>query len=136
VTIKFLVPPRTSEPPAKVPTESPAAQAERRRSNRVRLSLETAVPVHVRWDGLVQWGIARNISEGGMLIELRGLPSIGSRVEITFSGIDGSADAPDPATLHGEVRHHVVWNVRGAGLSAIGIRFVATEAPLAGGPLQ
>ena len=53
---------------ATLATQRPAP-SERRTSRRIRLRLETAVPVLVRGDVGLQWGLARNVSEGGMLIE-------------------------------------------------------------------
>lgn len=102
--------------------------SERRESRRIRLRLETAVPVMVRSDDGVQWGLARNVSEGGMLIEMKTPAAIGTRVEIKLFGVQGSIDAPDAVLLHAEVRHHVAWNFAGPGvptLTAIGVRFVA-----------
>jgi hypothetical protein len=103
---------------------------ERRQDSRIRLSLEVAVPVVVRTDELVEAGLARNISEGGMLIQLKELPSIGSRVEVTIGGIKGSTDAPEAATLEGEIRHHVAWQYRSKGqvklMRGVGIRFLET----------
>lgn len=107
-------------------TQRPAP-SERRSCRRIRLKLETAVPVMVRGDVGVQWGLARNVSEGGMLIELKTPPPIGSLVEIKLFGVQGSIDAPDAVELHAEVRHHVAWNFSGPGvpvLTAVGVRFV------------
>lgn len=85
------------------------------------------MPVLVRGDVGLQWGLARNVSEGGMLIELKTPAPIGTRVEIKLFGVQGSIDAPDAVLLHAEVRHHVAWNFAGPGvpsLTAIGVRFV------------
>jgi len=100
------------------------APSERRRSRRIRIRLETAVPVTVRGDNGLQWGLARNVSEGGMLVEVKEPPPIGSRLEIKLFGVKGSLDAPDAALLRGEVRHHVSWNCAdGPRVAAIGVRF-------------
>lgn len=119
------------------------APAERRSSRRIRLKLDTAVPVKVRSDVGVQWGLARNVSEGGMLIELRTPPPIGSTLQVELMGVRGSVDAPDPAVLDGEVRHHVAWNFAGPGtrsLTAIGVRFIEpqrdVEELFVGGPVS
>src|SRR5262245_57703207 len=78
---------------------------DRRSNQRVALNLEAAGAVLVRGDeGLVR-GMARNVSQGGMLVEMEELPGIGSHLEITFAAL-GNASA---ITLHGEVRHHVSW---------------------------
>jgi c-di-GMP-binding flagellar brake protein YcgR len=101
---------------------------DRRHDSRIRLSLEVAVPVVVRSDEHIEAGLARNISEGGMLIQLKELPPIGTRVEVTISGIKGSKDAPDSVKLEGEVRHHVAWQYRSRGqaklMRGIGVRFI------------
>lgn len=112
---------------AKPKTETPKGH-ERRASRRVCLNLDVAVPVLVRGPSGLLRGLARNISEGGMLIELADLPGIGARLEITFTGVPGSADAPDPVTLHGEVRHQVAWQHAQRGqthmLKGVGVRFL------------
>lgn len=101
---------------------------DRRRDRRVRLSLEIAVPVRVSGPGFDGRGMARNISEGGMLVELSEAPPIGMRVSVSFEGIRGSADAPGPVELRGEVRHHMAWQYTARGmafqLKGVGIRFL------------
>lgn len=105
---------------------------DRRRNRRVRLDLDIAVPVRVMTTGGEYRGMARNISEGGMLVELIMAPAIGSRVQITFEGVRGSTSAPDSVELHGEVRHHMAWQYNAPDGSArsmrgVGIRFVDAE---------
>ena len=133
-----------SEPaPASYATLRPAP-SERRSCRRIRLHLDTAVPVLVRSDVGVQWGLARNVSEGGMLIEIKTPAPIGTPVEIKLFGVQGSIDAPDAVVMHAEVRHHVAWNFRGGpgrpSLTAIGVRFVEPRedvaALLVGGPVM
>lgn len=86
------------------------------------------MPVTVRTHSLVEQGLARNLSEGGMLIQLRELPPIGERLEITIHGVQGSADAPESVTLEGEVRHHLAWQYQARGqrktMRGVGVRFV------------
>jgi hypothetical protein len=106
------------------------AAPERRGDRRVRLSLDTAVPVQVRAhddDGL-RWGVARNISEGGILIELREPLALGTEVDVRLIGLGGAEEEIEP--LRGVVRHSVNWS-HGAGprLYAAGVQFV-TEAPV------
>ena len=100
---------------------------DRRSERRIGLSLETAVPVVVRYGGLVQWGLARNVSEGGMLVEVREAPPIGSQVEIKLSGVEGSITAPEPAILRATVRHHVAWQFCDKGaiasMTGVGVRY-------------
>lgn len=86
------------------------------------------MPVVVRGPDGVTRGMARNLSEGGMLLQLEELPPIGSRLEITLMGIHGSSDAPDSVTLKGEVRHHVCWQYKAKDerrtLRGVGVRFI------------
>jgi hypothetical protein len=97
---------------------------DRRESRRIPLSLDVAVPVVVRGPDGVQRGLARNISEGGMLVEMEELPALGQRLEVTFAGINGSCSL----TLFGEVRHHVGWQHSAQGstqmMRGIGLRFI------------
>ncbi|MEO1334210.1 MAG: PilZ domain-containing protein, partial [Myxococcota bacterium] len=51
---------------------------------RVPLEVPLAVPVHIRSELGFHRGLARNISEDGMLVELEETPPIGSRVEVTI----------------------------------------------------
>lgn len=112
---------------------------DRRDSKRIPLSLDVAVPVLIRGPDGVQRGLARNISEGGMLIEMEELPTLGHRLEIVFAGITGSCSV----TLFGEVRHHVGWQHASNGtthtMRGIGVRFidgtVQSERPPAVGEL-
>lgn len=119
-----------------LPTKGDRQKADRRSGSRLSLSLEITVPVRVESELGVERGLARNISEGGMLIELESAPPIASRVKITIAGIHGSLDAPDALTLDGEVRHHLAWQyTRPSGtksLRGVGIRFVepVEERPL------
>src|SRR4051794_32365782 len=97
--------------PTNVVSQEPApSSSDRRRGGRLLLTMETAVPVLVRSGAELQWGIARNVSDGGMLVELQEPPPIGAPVEIQIFGIHGSTDAPDPAVVYGEVRHQIAWN--------------------------
>ena len=119
---------RTPEPEEEAPKPERRSGRDRRRDRRVRLSLEIAVPVRVTGPGMDFRGLARNLSEGGMLVELPDAPPIGTRVSVTFDGIRGSSDAPDSVELRGEVRHHMSWQytARGAShrLRGVGIRFL------------
>jgi hypothetical protein len=121
----------TDIPSTNVPEERRTGR-ERRRDKRVRMNLEVAVPILVRGPDGLQRGLARNLSEGGMLIEMSELPAIGAQLEITITGIHGSTDAPDSVTLTGEVRHHVGWQhvVRGQRrtMRGVGVRFIEKPA--------
>ena len=108
------------------PTPAPE---DRRCTPRVCLELPLAVPVHVRSVLGSHRGIARNISEGGMLIELEEAPPIGSSVEITIAGGYPLSRTTETFVLTAEVRHQVAWSfIAPAGrkqLRGIGLRFVS-----------
>jgi hypothetical protein len=116
-----------AKPPAAEPKVERRSGQDRRTESRIRLSLEVAVPVVIRAPDWMEYGLARNISEGGMLIQVRELPAIGARLEITISGVHGSRDAPEAVTLVGEVRHHIAWQFKTRGhtqtMKGIGVRF-------------
>jgi hypothetical protein len=104
-----------------------ASNKDRRGQRRLNLDFETAVPVLVRSDDCMHWGLARNISEQGMLIQMQNPPSMGAAVDITLTGIRGSQHDSDGFELSGEVRHHLAWNYQSKGqkrsITAVGIRF-------------
>jgi hypothetical protein len=105
------------------------ASAERRTASRLNLDFETAVPVLVRSPDRMHWGLARNISESGMLIQMQNPPPMGTRVDITLTGVRGSEHNEDNFELCGDVRHHLAWNYKSKGqkraITAIGVRFCA-----------
>ncbi len=105
---------------------------ERRRGRRLDLSLTHAIPVSLRTHVGLMRGWGRNICDGGMMIETRVLPPIGSRVEVTLYP---TWESGGPCmTLIGEVRHHLAWQFSVGrarqSLRAMGVRFVE----LCGGP--
>ena len=110
------------------PLPSPLHEADERRDDRrLKLDFETAVPVLVKLDEQMHWGLARNISEKGILIEMQHPPPIGSQVEIVFTGARGPHHASDAVELYGEVRHQMAFNYQSKGqakaMTAIGVRF-------------
>ncbi len=117
---------------SKVPLDAsdPSAQ-ERRRAPRVRLDLPVAVPVHLRSDMGSHRGVARNVSEGGMLVEVEETPPIGSVVEVTILAGYGLRPVEESYTFIAEVRHQVAWSfIAKAGrarLKGIGLRFLSSE---------
>lgn len=70
-------------------------------------------------------GLARNISEGGMLVQLDQVLPIGRQIEISFTG------RSKEITLVGEVRHQVAWQHSGGPdrttMYGIGVRFVEAK---------
>ena len=109
-----------------------AASSDRRGCPRTSFDLPLAVPVIVRSDLGVHRGIARNISEGGMLVELEEAPPIGSTLEVTIGGGYGRTGESEKVILTAEVRHQVAWSFIGpAGqdrLRGVGLRFVSMSA--------
>lgn len=69
------------------------------------------VPVEVRSVVGVQFGMARNVSRQGAVLQLGQPPPISSDVEITFRGIDGSRAAPYSIELWGWVQHAMLWRL-------------------------
>jgi hypothetical protein len=107
--------------------------SERRLGNRVPLGLDFAVPVTVRIGSVVEKGLARNISEGGMLVQLDRMLPIGRCIEVTFSSKSGEL------TLEAEIRHQVAWQHSGGKdrrtMYGIGVRFLEKqeeELPMTG----
>jgi hypothetical protein len=88
----------------------------------VPLGLDFAVPVTVRMGNVEEKGLARNISEGGMLVQVDRMLPIGRRIEVTFSGKSGVM------TLDAEIRHQVAWQHSGGKdrqtMYGIGVRFL------------
>jgi len=88
--------------------------------------LTHAIPVSLRTEiGRIRgWG--RNVSDGGMLVEVEVLPPIGSSLEVTLYPSWDGADQP-AMTLKGEIRHHLAWQYSQGperrSLRAMGIRF-------------
>ena len=111
--------------PSSIPPSS--SKTDRRRERRINLDFETAVPVLVRSEQSMHWGLARNISEQGMLIQMQNPPPMGASIDVTLSGIRGPQHDADAVELCGEVRHHLAWNYQSKGqkrsITAIGVRF-------------
>ena len=105
------------------PSEERRSGSDRRQGRRVPLGLDFAVPVVVRHQDREEPGLARNISEGGMLVQLDRTLPIGSRIEVRFTGLSGAS-----VKLQGEVRHQVAWQHSGGPdrqiMYGIGVRFV------------
>ncbi len=113
------------------PAHDRRSGSDRRQNQRISLRLELAVPVLLKGDFGLTKGVARNISEGGILVEVRQSIPIGASIEIEIQGVRGSLDSPESLNLQGEVRHQVAWQhtqkqIRHT-VRAIGIRFVAEE---------
>jgi hypothetical protein len=68
--------------------------------------------------------IARNISAGGMFVEMRDPPPLGTVVTVTFTPPGGG----DELRVSAEVKHHFCFNYQQAGepssARGVGLRFV------------
>lgn len=100
--------------------------SDRRREDRLHMRLDKVFPVvvcsEIFGDGA---GIARNISMGGMLVEMFEPLPLGSCVTVRFA----MADCSGEIAVQAEVKHHYCFNfAQGNELSSsrgIGLRFVA-----------
>lgn len=97
---------------------------DKRRSSR----LDKVFPVSITSPALGECqGIARNISEGGMFVELRDPLPLGSAVRIHFSLPDG----PGEIVAHGEVKRHYFVNFveqdQPRSLTGMGVRFLGFD---------
>lgn len=97
---------------------------------RTAARLDKVFPVFVEGDGGAGLGIARNLSEGGMFIELRDPQPLGSQVRVLFPASDGEM------TVVAEVRYvcHLMGRVgeeratpRVAAVRGMGVRFLYFE---------
>lgn len=116
--------------------------------------VEPAVPIlekriHTRFDKAFlvvigselygdSYAIARNLSAGGILVEMSYAPPLGTVVTVHFQhtralGKDGGDDQVDEIVARAEVKHHHYLNFTGAGDAAssraIGLRFLEFVDP-------
>ncbi|HVK84566.1 MAG TPA: PilZ domain-containing protein [Kofleriaceae bacterium] len=72
-------------------------------------------------------GIARNVSAGGILVELSYAPPLGTIVTVHFQHLRGE-DQVDEIVARAEVKHHHYLNFAGSGEAAssraVGLRFL------------
>jgi hypothetical protein len=73
------------------------------------------------------FAIARNVSAGGILVEMNFAPPLGTIVTVHFQHVRGD-DRLDEIVVRAEVKHHHYLNFTGAGEAAstraIGLRFL------------
>ena len=73
------------------------------------------------------WAIARNVSAGGILVEMSYAPPLGTVVTVHFQHARGD-DLMDEIVVRAEVKHHHYLNFSGGGEGAssraIGLRFL------------
>jgi len=98
---------------------------EKRKEQRFAMRLDKAFPVMVTSElyGAMS-GIARNISPGGMMVEMLDPLPLGSFVTIQFQIPDSSGDVE----VRAEIKHHYCFNFstadRPSRVTGIGLRFV------------
>ncbi|RMG11658.1 MAG: pilus assembly protein PilZ [Deltaproteobacteria bacterium] len=101
--------------------------SERRKARR----LDKVFPVFVSGDGGIAFGIARNISEGGLYVETHAPEPLGAKVRVTFAfpgsnaEISAEAEVRYTSTLNYGERDGRVRAVRGMGLKFL--RFFPRE---------
>lgn len=73
------------------------------------------------------WAIARNVSAGGILVEMSYAPPLGTVVTVHFQNVRGD-DLMDEIVVRAEVKHHHFLNFKAseetAATRAIGLRFI------------
>jgi len=78
------------------------------------------------------WAIARNVSAGGILVEMSYAPPLGTIVTVHFQHARGD-DLLDEIVARAEVKHHHYLNFTGSGEAAstraIGLRFLEFVDP-------
>jgi len=103
-------------------TQVEEAEAERRDSPR----FDKAFPVFVSGDRGISYGVARNVSEGGMYVELLESAPLGSVVTVTFAWPGSNAEM----SVEAQVRYATALNFGGASdrpmaaVCGVGLRFV------------
>ena len=106
---------------------------EKRRNHR----FDKAFPVSIRSEAFGErCAVARNISAGGMMLEVTEPLPLGTAVQVYFS----MPESPARIVARGEVKNHYFLNFGAAGgkkkgLTGIGVRFTGfeSEADLMGG---
>ncbi|MDX2090590.1 MAG: hypothetical protein SFX73_22210 [Kofleriaceae bacterium] len=105
-----------------VPQEIPAR--EKRVHNRFDKAFMVLIGSEVYGDTV---GIARNVSAGGILVELSYAPPLGTVVTVHFQHVRGE-DQVDEIVARAEVKHHHYLNFAGSGEAAstraVGLRFL------------
>lgn len=105
-----------------IPLEIPAR--EKRVHNRFDKAFMVLIGSELYGDTV---GIARNVSAGGILVELSYAPPLGTVVTVHFQHVRGE-DQVDEIVARAEVKHHHYLNFAGSGEAAstraVGMRFL------------
>jgi hypothetical protein len=100
----------------------PLASAGGRRLD-IRLNKAFSVVVSSEIDGECP-AVARNVSAGGMFVEMRDPPPLGTFVTVSFSAPDGG----EAIHVSAEVKHHFCFNYQKNGepsaAKGVGLRFI------------
>jgi hypothetical protein len=120
--------------PVAIPTAAPATIPVQGAEKRIHTRFDKAFLVVI---GSELYGdsfaIARNVSAGGILVEMSYAPPLGSVVTVHFQHAHGDDDHLDEIVARAEVKHHHYLNFTGgndaASSRAIGLRFVEFLGP-------
>ena len=109
-------------------TTSPNAEALSPREQRAHLRFDTMVMVRIESPLFGEaWCIARNVSAGGIFLELRDPLPLGASVRVCFPVPDGSGEV----VATGEVKNHYFMNFTHGGasraVSGMAVRFTSFE---------
>lgn len=115
-----------SRPHRGVPyTATPAVAVDKRIHTRFDKSFLVVIGSELYGDS---FAIARNVSAGGILVEMTYAPPLGTIVTVHFQHLRADDDRVDEIVVRSEVKHHHYLNFTGSGEAAstraIGLRFL------------
>jgi hypothetical protein len=106
-------------------TATPAVAADKRIHTRFDKSFLVVIGSELYGDS---FAIARNVSAGGILVEMTYAPPLGTIVTVHFQHLRADDDRVDEIVVRSEVKHHHYLNFTGSGEAAstraIGMRFL------------
>jgi hypothetical protein len=113
-----------SQPLARVPVSIPVSVLEKRIHTRFDKAFIVVIGSELYGDAVA---VARNISAGGVLVEMSYAPPLGTVVTVHFQYAH-EGDVVDEIVARAEVKHHHYLNFAGsedqASTRAIGLRFI------------
>jgi hypothetical protein len=108
-----------------VTTATPAVAPDKRIHTRFDKSFLVVIGSELYGDS---FAIARNVSAGGILVEMTYAPPLGTIVTVHFQHLRADDDRVDEIVVRSEVKHHHYLNFTGSGEAAstraIGLRFL------------